>query len=284
MDEERVTSAWGVPTVWLGLLAEMRAKGRKPEGFRVVIVGGSAAPRPMIEEFEHDFDIRVVHGWGMTEMSPVGTLTVMGRSHASLSGTEIIDRKNAQGRRLFNVDLKIVGEDGTRLPHDGEAFGELLVRGPAVMSAYFEDADASAIAHDDEGWLRTGDVAKIDPEGFVSIVDRTKDVIKSGGEWISSIDLENAALGHPAIQECAVIAAQHPKWAERPLLIAVLNEGQTTTADEIRAYLADKVAKWWLPDDVLFVDELPHTATGKLSKLQLRERFKHHVLSTFTAE
>ena len=284
MDEERVTSAWGVPTVWLGLLAEMRAKGRKPEGFKVVIIGGSAAPRPMIEEFENGFGVRVVHGWGMTEISPVGTLTVMGRSHANLSDVEIIDRKNAQGRRLFNVEVKIVGEDGARLPHDGDAFGELLVRGPAVMSAYFEDAEASAAAHDDDGWLRTGDVAKIDPDGFVYIVDRTKDVIKSGGEWISSIDLENAALGHPAIQECAVIAATHPKWSERPLLIAVLNEGQSATGDDIRAFLGDKVAKWWLPDDVLFVDALPHTATGKLSKLQLRERFKDHVLSTAMAE
>jgi fatty-acyl-CoA synthase len=280
MDQERVTSAWGVPTVWLGLLAEMRKQGRRPEGFEVVIIGGSAAPRAMIEQFENEFDVRVVHGWGMTEMSPVGSLTTFGPRHRALPRQQRQDRKTSQGRRLFGVEMKIVDADGSRLPHDGIAFGELLVRGAAVMSAYFADDSASAGVFDAEGWLRTGDVAKIDPDGFLYLVDRTKDVIKSGGEWISSIDLENAAIGHPAIRECAVIAAAHPKWAERPLLVAVLEEGKTATADEIRAYLSDKVAKWWLPDDVVFVDELPHTATGKLSKLQLRERFKDFVLST----
>ncbi|WPZ32466.1 long-chain-fatty-acid--CoA ligase [Thalassobaculum sp. OXR-137] len=280
MDEEKVTSAWGVPTVWLGLLGEMRKQGRRPDGFDVVIIGGSAAPAPMICEFEVDFGVRVVHGWGMTEMSPVGTLTTMGPTLNALPESEKRAFKTSQGRRLFGCELKIVDEAGNRLPHDGEAFGELLVRGHGVMSAYFGDDDTSARTFDDEGWMRTGDVAKIDEHGFLYIVDRTKDVIKSGGEWISSLDLEGAALGHPAIAECAVIAAAHPKWGERPLLVARLEQGRTATPDDIRAYLSDKVAKWWLPDDVVFVDDLPHTATGKLSKLTLRERFKDHVLPT----
>ena len=280
MDEEKVTSAWGVPTVWLGLLGEMRKQGRRPDGFDVVIIGGSAAPAPMIREFEVDFGVRVVHGWGMTEMSPVGTLTTMGPTLNALPEAEKRAFKTSQGRRLFGCELKIVDEAGNRLPHDGEAFGELLVRGHGVMSAYFGDDDTSARTFDDEGWMRTGDVAKIDKHGFLYIVDRTKDVIKSGGEWISSLDLEGAALGHPAIAECAVIAAAHPKWGERPLLVARLEQGRTATPDDIRAYLSDKVAKWWLPDDVVFVDDLPHTATGKLSKLTLRERFKDHVLPT----
>jgi len=280
MDDETVTSAWGVPTVWLGLLGEMRKRGRKPEGFDVVIIGGSAAPAPMIREFEADFGVRVVHGWGMTEMSPVGTLTTMGKGFDALPDEERRALKHGQGRRMFGCDLKIVDENGERLPHDGEAFGELLVRGHGVMNGYFGDADATAAAFDAEGWLRTGDVAKIDRHGFLYIVDRTKDVIKSGGEWISSLDLESAALAHPAIAECAVIAAAHPKWGERPLLVARLNEGATATAEEVRGFLTDKVAKWWLPDDVVFVDDLPHTATGKLSKLTLREQFKDHVLPT----
>ena len=260
MDNEKVTAAWGVPTVWL--------------------TGGSAAPGPLIRELETEYGLNVVHGWGMTEMSPVGTLTVLDQGMKKQPAEKRLAMKNSQGRRLFGCDIKIVDDDGNRLPHDGVAFGELLVRGAAIMSAYFHDEAASAASHDAEGWMRTGDVARIDPDGFLYIVDRTKDVIKSGGEWISSIDLENAAIGHPAVAECAVIAAAHPKWAERPLLIAVLKEGQTATADDIRDFLSDKVAKWWLPDDVLFVDELPHTATGKLSKLQLRERFKDHVLPT----
>ena len=280
MDEERVTSAWGVPTVWLGLLGEMRKQGRRPDGFDVVIIGGSAAPEPMIREFEVEFGVRVVHGWGMTEMSPVGTLTTMGPTLDALPEVEKRAFKTSQGRRLFGCELKIVDEAGERLPHDGEAFGELLVRGHAVMNGYFGDDETSAKTFDDEGWMRTGDVAKIDEYGFLYIVDRTKDVIKSGGEWISSLDLEGAALGHPAIAECAVIAAAHPKWGERPLLVARLEEGRTTTPEDIRAYLSDKVAKWWLPDDVVFVDDLPHTATGKLSKLTLRARFKDHVLPT----
>lgn len=280
LDQEKVTAAWGVPTVWLGLAAEMRRQGRAPAGLERVLTGGSAAPASLIRELETGYGLTVTHGWGMTEMSPIGSLTVFDQAMAREPQERRLARKNSQGRRLFGCDLKIVDAEGKRLPHDGVAFGELLVRGGAIMSAYYKDEAAGTASHDAEGWLRTGDVARIDPDGFLWIVDRTKDVIKSGGEWISSIDLENAAIGHPAVQECAVIAAAHPKWSERPLLIAVLKEGHAATADEIRAFLSDKVAKWWLPDDVVFVDELPHTATGKLSKLTLRQRFKDHVLPT----
>jgi len=273
MDQERVTAAWGVPTVWLGLLEEMRKQGRKPDGMEIVLIGGSAAPRPMIAAFEAEFGVEVIHGWGMTEMSPVGTLTTFGPGHAALDRDQRLDRKTSQGRRLFGMELKIVDEVGARLPHDGVAFGELLVRGPSVMSQYFNDEAATVGVHDAEGWMRTGDVARIDPDGFLYIVDRTKDVIKSGGEWISSIDLENAAIGHPAIKTCAVIAKPDEKWQERPLLVVVPEPGQTVTVEEIRDYLADKVAKWWLPDEVVFTDDLPLTATGKVSKLQLREKF-----------
>ena len=280
MDVEGVTSAWGVPTIWLGLLAEMRKHGRKPEGFQYMLVGGSAVPRSMIAEFEMDFDVRVVHGWGMTETSPVGSTTTFSPSMRALPIEKKVDLKVSQGRRMYTVDMRIVNDNGELLPNDGEAFGELQVRGHAVMNGYFEDEEASDAALTEDGWLRTGDVAKIDPDGFMSLVDRTKDVIKSGGEWISSIDLENAAQGHEAVKECAVIAASHPKWAERPLLIVVLESGKEVTAEEIKQYLADKVAKWWLPDEVVFVDEIPHTATGKISKLTLRKLFADHVLST----
>ena len=280
MDVEGVTSAWGVPTIWLGLLAEMRKHGRKPEGFQYMLVGGSAVPRSMIAEFEMDFDVRVVHGWGMTETSPVGSTTTFSPAMRALPIEKKVDLKVSQGRRMYTVDMRIVGDSGELLPNDGEAFGELQVRGHAVMNGYFEDEEASEAALTDDGWLRTGDVAKIDQDGFMSLVDRTKDVIKSGGEWISSIDLENAAQGHEAVKECAVIAASHPKWAERPLLIVVLEAGHKVTGDEIKEFLVDKVAKWWLPDDVVFVDEIPHTATGKISKLTLRKLFADHVLST----
>jgi fatty-acyl-CoA synthase len=280
MDVEGVTSAWGVPTIWLGLLAEMRKHGRKPEGFQYMLVGGSAVPRSMIAEFEMDFDVRVVHGWGMTETSPVGSTTTFSPAMRALPIEKKVDLKVSQGRRMYTVDMRIVSDSGELLPNDGEAFGELQVRGHAVMNGYFEDEEASEAALTDDGWLRTGDVAKIDQDGFMSLVDRTKDVIKSGGEWISSIDLENAAQGHEAVKECAVIAASHPKWAERPLLIVVLEAGHKVTGDEIKEFLVDKVAKWWLPDDVVFVDEIPHTATGKISKLTLRKLFADHVLST----
>jgi fatty-acyl-CoA synthase len=280
MESEGVTASWGVPTVWLGLLAEMRRRGAKPAALASILVGGSAPPRAMIEEFEADWRIDVVHGWGMTEMSPVGALGILPADQAQAPPAERIDRKLKQGRRMFQVDMKIIDATGKKLPHDGETRGELLVRGPMVTAGYYEDAAATAAAFDKDGWFRTGDIATIDPDGFVQIVDRIKDIIKSGGEWISSIDLENAAMSHPAVAEAAVIGLPHPKWGERPLLVLVLKEKADAGKDDILAFLATKVAKWWLPDDVVFVDALPHSATGKLQKSRLREQFKDHVLPT----
>jgi fatty-acyl-CoA synthase len=280
MDREDVYSSWGVPTVWLGLLTEMTARGRKPNGFEEVIIGGSAAPKPMIEAFERDWGVRVVHGWGMTEMSPVGTMCRLPSEAAKLPFDELMALKARQGRRLFGVEMKIVDENGKRQPHDGKAVGELYVRGPTVISGYFANAAASAKAFDREGWFGTGDVAKISPEGYLVIVDRTKDLIKSGGEWISSIDVENAALAHPSIANCAVIGMPHPRWAERPLLVVVKKEGAVATKEAIIEFLSARIAKWQLPDDVAFVDALPLTATGKVSKRNLREQFAGYTLPT----
>jgi len=280
MDAEGVTASWGVPTVWLGLLAEMRKRGRKPKALASILVGGSAPPRAMIEEFETRWNVDVVHGWGMTEMSPVGSLSLLPPHQADDPIETRIARKLKQGRRIFLVETRIVDPAGKPLPHDGETSGELQVRGPAIISGYYNDEAAGAGAIDEEGWLRTGDIATIDADGYIQIVDRTKDIIKSGGEWISSIDLENAAMGHPAVNEAAVIGLPHPKWVERPLLVVVLKDGAAAGKDDIVDYLADRVAAWWLPDDVIFADALPHSATGKLQKTRLRERFKDHVLPT----
>ena len=215
----------------------------------------------------------------MTECSPIGSTTTLGSEAENLSNDERVELKTYQGRRMYTVDMRIVDENGELLPHDGEAFGELQVRGHAIIDGYHEDEEASSAAMTEDGWLRTGDVARITPEGFMMLVDRTKDLIKSGGEWISSIDLENAAQGHPSILECGVISAYHPQWDERPLLIAVAEKGVSLSLQDIHEYLKDKVAKWWLPDDVVFVDELPHTATGKISKMTLREQFKDYKLT-----
>ena len=282
MDGEQAFSGWGVPTVWLGLLAEMKARGRKPRGFEEVIIGGSAAPLPMIQSFERDWGVRVVHGWGMTELSPVGTMCRLAPDAAELPFDELMALKARQGRRLFGVEMKIVDDSGKRLPHDGEAAGELFVRGPTVISGYFANEAASAKAFDKEGWFGTGDVAKITPEGHLVIVDRTKDLIKSGGEWISSIDVENAALAHPGVANCAVIAMPHPRWTERPLLVVVKKQGASATKEEIVGFLATRIAKWQLPDDIAFVEALPLTATGKVSKRNLREQFAGYTLPTAT--
>jgi fatty-acyl-CoA synthase len=273
MDENGVTASWGVPTVWLGLLDEMAKRGRKPANLGLAVIGGAAAPPPMIETFERDYDVRVVHGWGMTEMSPVGSLGTIPPTADDAPLAERVALKAKQGRFFYGVGYKIVDEDGKPLPHDGEAAGELLVRGAAITGGYFEDEEANRGAFDDEGWFRTGDMATIDGNGYLTIVDRAKDLVKSGGEWISSIDLENAAIGHPGIAEAAVIAVPHPKWDERPLLIAVRNQGHDVTGEDLKEYLASKVAKWWLPDAVVFVDELPHSATGKLLKAALRDQY-----------
>lgn len=278
MDDEGVNSAWGVPTVWLGLQNEIKAHGRIPKGFSSVVIGGSAAPRAMIERFE-TAGVSVCHAWGMTEMSPVGTHGILPAAlQNSLSLTERLDLQQLQGRRVFGVDLKIVGEDGAPLPHDGTAVGELYVRGNAIISGYFNNPDATAAAMDAEGWFGTGDIATIRPDGFLSIQDRAKDLIKSGGEWISSIDLENVVMSHPDVANCAVIAVPHPKWDERPLLVIVPAGDARVTKADIDDLLLQHVAKWQLPDAIEFVDELPMTATGKVSKLTLRQRFADYKL------
>lgn len=277
MDDEGVFSAWGVPTVWLGLQAEIAKQGRIPDGFADMVVGGSAAPASMIQDFE-ERGVNVCHAWGMTEMSPVGTQGNLPAHLADISMEEKIAIKGKQGRRIFGVDLKIVDEDGKRLPHDGEAAGELFVRGNAITSGYFHNDEANAQAFDAEGWFGTGDVATIDKNGYLTITDRAKDLIKSGGEWISSLDLENTVMAHPRVANCAVIAVAHPKWDERPLLVVVPSPEGKPEVSELMALLDEHFAKWQLPDDVVFVDELPLTATGKVSKLRLRKSFADYKL------
>ncbi len=282
---EGCTLTLGVPTVWLMLLdyVEQNRSSLNLADIRLsrVIVGGSAAPRAMIEKFRELFGAFVVHAWGMTEMSPIGTVGNLLPKHAGLPPDQVTAVQVKQGRAVYGVQMKIVGEDGHTLPRDGKAFGDLMVRGPWVTCGYFRDEGTAAV--DDRGWFRTGDVATLDPDGFMQITDRSKDVIKSGGEWISSIDLENAAIGHPAVQEAAVIGIAHSKWQERPLLVVVKKAGASVTCDDLLGFLRDKVAKWWLPDDVVFVDSLPHTATGKLLKTALRAQFRDYRLPTDTA-
>jgi fatty-acyl-CoA synthase len=273
MESEGVQSGWGVPTVWLGLLEEFKKRGRKPKNLDQILTGGSAMPQAMIDTFSRDYDIEVIHGWGMTEMSPVGTLTLFRPEERRLPALERAALSARQGRRMFGVDLKIIDEKGKRAPRDGESSGELFVRGPAIVSGYYNNEEATAKQIDAEGWFATGDVAKITPDGWLLIVDRTKDLVKSGGEWISSIDVENAALACKGVGNCAVIGVPHPKWNERPLLIVVKAPGAEPTKAEILDVLAAKIAKWQMPDDVVFVDALPMTATGKISKKDLRAKF-----------
>ena len=274
IESEGVTVTAGVPTVWLALLAHLRAGGRTVPSLRRVIVGGSACPRAVMEEFEQKHGVHVHHAWGMTEMSPIGTFNSPSADFDRLEPEEQWAQRLRVGRPVYGVEVKIVGADGEELPWDGVSFGSLKVRGPWICSEYFRIGKTDA--HGEDGWFETGDVATIDPRGYVAITDRTKDVIKSGGEWISSIDLENTAVAHPAVAEAAVIGAYHPRWAERPLLCVVLRPGAELAREEMLAWFEGKVAKWWIPDDVVFVDELPHTATGKLSKKELRERFREY--------
>ena len=283
MDGEEVFSAWGVPTVWLGLLDEIAKRGAKPRALGEVVIGGSAAPPAMIEAFEK-MDASVCHAWGMTEMSPIGTTGLLHASEGDLALPERVAVKSKQGRRVFGVDLKIVDENGARQPHDGKASGELYVRGNVITSGYFRNDAATADAMDNEGWFGTGDVASIDEKGFLQITDRAKDLIKSGGEWISSIDVENMAIAHPGIANAAVIAVPHPKWDERPVLIAVAAGDTPPSNEDVNAHLAQHLAKWQLPDDIIWVDSLPLTATGKVSKLTLRKTYGAHALSEQSAE
>ncbi len=270
MNAEGVTVSAGVPTVWLGLLQHLECSGERLTSLRRIATGGSAAPRILIERFAAEYGVQVEHAWGMTECSPIGLYNRPKPCHLSLDNAARIELQLLQGRAIYGIDIKIVGDDGGELAWDGKTFGDLLIRGSTVCSRYFGDAPGGA---DAAGWFATGDVATIDPEGYVLIVDRSKDVIKSGGEWISSIALENIAVSHPDVAEAAIIAARHPKWLERPLLLVVAKADRQIDPEAMREFFRDKVASWWLPDFVLVVDELPHTATGKLHKLVLRQRY-----------
>jgi len=275
-EEEKVTMSAGVPTIWLGLLNHVKTNNLKFSTFKSTIIGGAACPPAMIRTFENDYGVEVIHAWGMTELSPLGTLGRLKSKHAEWSTEDKQKLLEKQGKSVYGVDMRIVDAEGKVLPWDGKTPGDLEVRGHWVISSYF-NIDKSPL-HD--GWFPTGDVATIDPDGYMQITDRSKDVIKSGGEWISSIDLENALMGHPAVQEAAAIACHHPKWDERPLMVVVKKPGAEVSVAELLAFYKGKIPNWQTPDDVVFVDEIPHTATGKISKLQLREKFKDHKLPT----
>ncbi|WP_439613365.1 3-(methylthio)propionyl-CoA ligase [Reyranella sp.] len=282
-EKERVTFTAGVPTVWLALLNHMKANDLKLSTVKYAVIGGSAAPPAMIETFDKDYGVEVLHAWGMSEMSPLGTVNHPKEKHQRLSPQELLEVRLKQGRPPYGVDMTIVDDAGKELPRDGKAFGDLLVRGPWITSGYFKGEGGEVlreIAGKGGGWFATGDVATIDPDGYMQITDRSKDVIKSGGEWISSIDLENAAMAHPAVAEAAVIGVAHPKWDERPLLIVHRKPDAQIDKKELIEFLGTKVAKWWLPDDVQFVEAIPHTATGKILKTRLREDFKDYKLPT----
>jgi fatty-acyl-CoA synthase len=272
---ERVTMSAGVPTVWLGLLQFMDANRLKFSTLKRVVIGGSACPPAMMRKFNDDYGVEVLHAWGMTEMSPLGCVCTLKEKHLGLDKEAQFAIRMKQGRPPFGVDWRIVDEEGRELAADGRTFGHLQVRGPWVMSGYFKGEGGNPLK---DGWFPTGDVGTLDPDGYLQITDRSKDVIKSGGEWISSIELENIAIAHPAIAEAAVIGVRHPKWDERPVLVAVKKPGASVTKEELLAFYEGKVAKWWMPDDVVFVEELPHTATGKLSKITLRQRFADYRL------
>jgi acyl-CoA synthetase (AMP-forming)/AMP-acid ligase II len=272
---ERVTMSAGVPTVWLGLLQYMDANRLRFSTLRRVVIGGSACPPAMMRKFNDDYGVEVLHAWGMTEMSPLGCVCTLKEKHLALDKEAQFAIRMKQGRPPFGVDWRIVDEEGRELPADGRTFGHLQVRGPWVMNGYFKGEGGNPLK---DGWFPTGDVGTLDPDGYLQITDRSKDVIKSGGEWISSIDLENIAIAHPGIAEAAVIGVRHPKWDERPIVVAVKKPGASVTKEELLAFYEGKVAKWWMPDDVVFVEELPHTATGKLSKITLRERLASYRL------
>ena len=276
LDSEKVTFTAAVPTVWLMLLQHLEANDLKLPYLNKVVIGGSACQRVVTEKFEKNYGVEVIHAWGMTEMSPLGTLGTLKPEVADLTGDKLYDLKEKQGYVPFGVEMKVTDDENVERPRDGKTFGRLKVRGPAVARAYYGGAGAEQF--DEEGWFDTGDVAHIDKFGYMQITDRAKDVIKSGGEWISTIDIENMAVGHPDIAEAAVIGVYHPKWDERPLLIVVRKPGKEPSKEVLLEHLKGKIAKWWMPDDVAFVDEIPHTATGKILKTKLREQFKEYKL------
>lgn len=276
IESEKPDLLMGVPTVWLGLLQYLSGENKTLDSVETALVGGAAAPRAMIQEFEEKHNVFLMHGWGMTEMSPLGTATVKTSEMEDMDMEKRYDLQQKQGKAFFGVDMTIADDDGKELPKDGVAFGRLLVKGPTIVERYYKAAESAV---DDKGWFDTGDVAKIDPEGYMEIVDRSKDVIKSGGEWISSIDLENTAVGHPGVAEACVIGVLHSKWDERPLLLVVKAPNEDPSKEDLLGFLEDKVAKWWLPDDVIFVEDLPHTATGKLLKINLRNEYKNYLIN-----
>ena len=278
LDTERVTFTAAVPTVWLMLLQYLEETAKPLPHLQKVVIGGSACPRAMTKKFQENYDVEVIHAWGMTEMSPLGSLCTLKPEYAALAGEAKLDVQQKQGYAPFGVEMKVTDDEDRELPWDGRTFGRLKVRGPAVAKAYYGGAGAEQF--DADGWFDTGDVAHIDPNGYMQITDRAKDVIKSGGEWISTIDLENLAVGHPDVAEAAVIGVTHPKWDERPLLVVVRKPGKEPSKQEILAFMDGKIAKWWMPDDVAFVAEIPHTATGKIQKIALRDIFRDYKLPT----
>ena len=282
VEQERVTLTAGVPTVWLGVLTALEAGHHDLSSLQRIIVGGSAAPRAMMERFEQRYGVPVWHAWGMTEMSPLGSMSWLKSYLRDAPEDERWRALTSQGLPSPFVELKAIDEDGHDVPWDGKSLGEIVVRGPWVTSGYYHDP-ASGERFTEDGWFRTGDVATIDPEGYFTIADRTKDLVKSGGEWISSIDLENALVGHPAVAEACVVAVPHPKWAERPLACVVLRaDAGAVTKDALIDFLRPSFARWWLPDDVVFVSELPRTGVGKLDKKVLRDRYRDHMATAST--
>ena len=268
-EREKVTLSLGVPTIWLGLLNHVETQGLRFSTLQETVVGGAACPPVIIEKFKKQYGVEVVHAWGMTETSPIGTICRLKAKHASLSEDAQFAIRVKQGRAIFGVEMKIVDGHGKSLPRDGSAFGDLMVRGPWVIERYFGEEKSALV----DGWFHTGDVATIDADGYMQITDRSKDVIKSGGEWISSIEIENIAMSHPAVAEAAAIGIAHPKWDERPLLLVILKQNAVLDKAQMLAHYEGKIAKWMLPDDVVFVTELPHTATGKLLKRALRDQY-----------
>ena len=279
IEDEKVTVTAGVPTIWMGLLPEL--EGRDVSSLRMIACGGSAVPKILSEGFRTKIGLPIYQAWGMTETSPVATVGVIKSTLEGLSEDELADVRASQGIPLLGVDLRVVEADGTEVPADATSRGELQARGPWIARTYYND-DRSAESFTEDGWLRTGDVATVDSEGYIRLVDRTKDVVKSGGEWISSVELENEIMAHPSVAEAAVIGVRHPKWQERPLACVVVKEGESVTKDEIITFLDGRVAKWWIPDDVVFIDEVPKTSVGKFSKKDLRERFADYELPTAT--
>ena len=275
---EKITLSAAVPTVWLGILQYLKKSGEGLGALERVVIGGTAAPPIMVRTLQEEYGVQVCHAWGMTEMSPLGTTGVLKKDSLSLTKDEQYKLQEKQGRGIYGVEMKIVDDHGTSLPKDGVVFGNLMVRGPWVANGYFKGEGGEVL--DADGWFPTGDVATLDAEGYMQITDRAKDVIKSGGEWIGTIELENVAMEHEGIAECAVIGVSHPKWDERPLLVVVPEVEKNVTKEDILDFFTGKVARWWIPDDVVFVSELPHTPTGKVLKTKLREDFSCHVLPT----